>query len=611
MIFLVLVLCLSMVAPAGAQIPSAGTLSDTVRRREEERDAERQRDEAARKQEVVKELKDDRARAYVGEIVARILRQTEIKNQEKVTHEILEWDVVNAFVTPDLKVFVTTGLLELVESDDELACVLGHELGHLAANHMKGRAKQAMIWQGLMGLAMVVGRGGTNSIIGSQLLGTLGMMRYGRGQELEADRLGMKFAESAGYDPSAMMAFMRKMGESDGKMDDPVSVFMSTHPPAPHRVEQARKILQAEGLKESKVHKLSFNIRTDRSPVDFSTGIEGARLTTAATNLLANGALEGKDDVLPGWQVEPLGAATTLKGGGVALSGAFGAPAGLFAAPAALAPDTAYLMRARYRAVTDADVRIRARFLDAAGAPVGEVATTARVRKGEEGLLGLDLGGAGRAVPAGAARVVAVLQVAPGPGVALELRDVKLERAAEKVPGSATALAGNLCPNPGFEEADAKGLPLHWTITRGRGALDRKTKAAGLASLRLTAASNKEWAEARSDRVKIARGVDYLLSGQLRSSLGNQRMSLGLDFFRADGSLIAQVLCGAQGVFPPAEFTKYHGILFGSGGRVTVPSGAVEAAVVLLSGYYSTQPCWFDDIALIRVQSGAPAARAR
>ena len=73
-------------------------------------------------------------------------------------------------------------------------------------------------------------------------------------------------------------------------------------------------------------------------------------------------------------------------------------------------------------------------------------------------------------------------------------------------------------------------------MERGKAELDGKVKASGARSLKLTSNSNKEWAEARSGRVKIARGVDYILSGQLRSSLGNQRMSLGLEFYRADGT---------------------------------------------------------------------------
>lgn len=595
---------------ARAQVPRAGDLETVLRRRQQQQEQERQREEMARRQPVIKELKDDKARAYVGEIVQRILRQTGLKDQEKVQHEILEWDIANAFVTPDMKVYVTTGLLEMVESDDELACVLGHEMGHLAAKHMAGRAKQAMIWQGLMGLAMAFSRG-RGTIMGSQLLGTLGMMRYGRKQELEADKLGIGFARAAGYDPTGMINFMKKMGEKDGKMDDPLSTFLSTHPPAPQRIDQARKIFKADGLEESRVLKLSFNIRTDRQPVDLSGGIASTEPTTGVTavptNLLANGKLAMHGTVLSGWQPDPPASITHLDKGGVALSGATTAvPAVLRADPVAIDAARAYLVRARYRSVEEADLRLAALFVDAAGQKNGQAMNVARTRKGEEGRLGLDLGGGGRAIPPGTVKVVVALEVMPSPKAAVELREVVLEPASTKLPESALAVAGNVVPNPGFEDAASDGkLPLRWAITKGTGELDRKTHAGGAAAFKLVSKNNKEWAAMRSDRIPIERGVDYLLSGQLRSAKGNQRMSLGLEFHREDGTLITTVLVAAQGVFPPAEFTKYHGILFASGGKVTVPADAKTCAVVGMSGYYSTDPCWFDDIALIKVQSGA------
>jgi Zn-dependent protease with chaperone function len=604
---LALAIALASSGAATAQVPRAGDLENVIRRRQADTERERQQEEMARRQPVIKELKDDRARSYVGEIVARIIRQTNLKDEEKekVRHEILEWDIANAFVTPDFKVYVTTGLLEMVESDDELACVIGHELGHLTAKHMQGRAKQAMIWQGLMGLAMAFSRG-RGTIMGSQLLGTLGLMRYGRKQELESDRLGIGYARAAGYDPSGMIQFMKKMGEKDGKMDDPLTTFLSTHPPAPQRVEQARKILKAEGLEESRVLKLSFNIKTDRSPVDLSQGIASTEPTTTVTaiptNLLRNGKLASRGTTLPGWHAEPPGAVVRLEAGGVALTGTTTSVAAVLRAdPVPIDAARAYLLRARYRSVDNADLRLAARFLDAQGRLAGQVATVARTRKGEEGRLGVDLGGAGRAIPPAAAKALVELFIAPGPRAAVELREIVLELASTKLP----EVASNLVPNPGFEDvAPNTTIPRAWTITRGTGEVDRKVHAGGSAALRLTAKNNKEWAAMRSERIPIARGVDYLLSGQLRSAKGNQRMSLGLEFYREDGTTITTALIAAQGVFPPAEFTKYHGILFAAGGKVPVPSEAKTCAVVGMSGYYSNEPCWFDDIALIKVQSG-------
>src|SRR5262249_23096616 len=154
------------------------------------------------------------------------------------------------------------------------ACVLGHELGHVKAKHISSRSKQALIWQGLSVAALALGQG-RNGLIGSQVLGNLALLRYGRKQELEADLLGMRFARDAGYDPNGMVHFLRKMGKRDGKMDDPLSVMISTPPPAPQRINQARKFVHDEGLEESRLLRLSFNIKTDRQVVDLSKGIEG------------------------------------------------------------------------------------------------------------------------------------------------------------------------------------------------------------------------------------------------------------------------------------------------------------------------------------------------
>ncbi|MBI4862864.1 MAG: M48 family metallopeptidase [Candidatus Riflebacteria bacterium] len=581
------------------------SLDRAVRRRAEEVDAEIQQNEARRRQPVVKELKDDGARAYVGEMIGRLLKQTKLANQNKVSFEILEWELANAFVTPESKVYVTTGLMEMIESDDELASVIGHELGHLAAGHIAGRAKQAMIWQGLMGLAAAFGKT-QGTLIGSQLVGMLQMLRYGRKQELEADRVGMTITRKAGYDPTGMVHFMRKMGERDGKIDDPLSTWLSTHPPAPQRIARAIELIKSEGLQESKILKLSFNIKTDRQLVDLSRGIEGSLPTTAArlpgSNLLTNGSLAGKEDIVAGWLAHPMGVATTVEPHGVLLSGSSERYAYMLSDAVPVDPAKTYLLKARYSAPSAADLRLAARFLDAAGATVGSGDAVVKTRGGEAGVARLELGGAKIPIPAQARSLAVELGLLPGEMPQVEYRDAVLEVA---LPLSTVVgpIAGNLVPNPGFEETDRDGkLPLRWHVVKGVARRDRTVHVGGAVSLELTASTDKEWAQIRSDLIKVNRRVDHLLSGYLRTSKGNQRMSLGLEFYRADKTLISSVLVAAQGAFPPAEFTRYHGIVFASGGAAQIPPETAFVAVVGMSGYYSTDPCWFDDIALIRVQ---------
>jgi Zn-dependent protease with chaperone function len=598
----------------------AHPLESVMRRRAQQAEEELRREGARRRRPVVRELADDGARRYVAEIVNRVARQTGLKNRDRITYEILEWDVANAFVTPEMKVYVTTGLMEMIESDDELACVIGHELAHVAARHIAGRAKQAMIWQGLVGLAMAAG-GGRNALVGSQVLATLSMLRYGRKQEMEADRLGMRFARVAGYDPTGMIPFLRKMEEKDGKMDDPLSVWISTHPPAPARIAQARRLVQTEGLQESRILKLSFNIRTDRQVVDLSRGIPGSAATTTASgvaNLLVNGKLHRAGDGFPGWHASPPGALSALAGAGVRIaSSATAGPARIRSDPVVVRRDSPYLVRARYRARAELDLTLAARFRDLRGATVGVRETTAHTTRHEEGRLALDVGGPADPVPVGAATVSVEVEVGAAAGDAAgavataEIQDVVLEAGPSVREADPAPVAGNLAPNPGFEEAatpqpepepHAAAIP-GWRMTRGHGEIDRQVKASGGGSLKMTAASTREWAEVRSERLRIEPGYDYHLSGMLRSSTGAERMSLGLEFHGADGKPLSTAMVAAQGVFPPAEFTRHAGIVFASGGRFTLPRGTASVAIVGSSGYYTTKPCWFDDIALVRVQA--------
>gem|GEM_PF-689690 len=588
-------------AVAWAQV--IGSLDDVIRRRQEEIEAERAREEARRRQPTVRELKDDRARVYLEEILQRILKQTNISKQDRVRVEILEWEVVNAFVTPEMKVYVTTGLLELIESDDELACVIGHELAHVAARHLAGRTKQAVIWQAVAGLAAALGKG-RDAIIGGQLLGNLKLLQYSRKQEMEADRLGLRYARDAGYDPSGIIHFMRKMGQIEGKMDDPVSTWLSSHPPAPHRIQQATQFLKSEGLKESKLAKLSFNIRSDRQVIDLYGAIEGSSTTsgtaTVNRNILVNGALVGSGESVPNWRTNPPGSSKAILGGGILLSTMGNQHASLRSEPTRIDSGVGHIVRLQYRAEDDVELKLLARLLDSAGRLLSETKTVAPAKKGEEGCLSLDLGGVREPIPAGATHLEVELDATSFEKATVRALGASIERTLDL--SASRSVAGNLIPNPSFEESDAShALPLRWTIVSGKASLDPKNHAAGKVSLKVTA-STKDWALIRSDLVPINPKVDYLLSGSLKTNRGNQRMSLGLEFYRADRSLISQSLVAAQGVFPPAEFTKYTGIVFASGSQFQIPPKTAFVAVVAMSGYYSSEPCWFDDIVLIRVQ---------
>jgi predicted Zn-dependent protease len=182
---------------------------------------------------------DARVTDYVTWLGGRLAAATETPALG-YTFTVLDNPMVNAFALPGGYVYITRGLMALAESEAELAGVLGHELGHVVARHGAQRASKAAV-AGLVGGLLGAGRVG-------QTLGGLYLRGFSRDQELEADRLGVRYLKRAGYDPGAMSSFLAKMransqleakiaGVSPGEIDE--FDIMSTHPRTAKRVQQA------------------------------------------------------------------------------------------------------------------------------------------------------------------------------------------------------------------------------------------------------------------------------------------------------------------------------------------------------------------------------------
>jgi metalloendopeptidase OMA1, mitochondrial len=157
---------------------------------------------------------------------------------------VFESDDVNAFALPGGKVGVYTGLLKLVASDDELACVMGHEIAHVTSRHGAERMTQSM-GVALIGAAVEVGTEDSEHRDlwrGAYGVGTtLGMLGYSRLHESEADSIGLRFAAGAGYDPRAAILFWRKMAKaSEGQTKPPE--WMSTHPSDATRIANLERL---------------------------------------------------------------------------------------------------------------------------------------------------------------------------------------------------------------------------------------------------------------------------------------------------------------------------------------------------------------------------------
>ena len=180
----------------------------------------------------------------VGERVVRA-GETDIP-PEQWDFVVFESDQLNAFALPGGNVGVFEGMMRLVDGDDELAAVVGHEVGHVLARHAAQRIGTQQLSQlGIGVVAAALGAGGYADPRTAQALLGAGaqygiLLPFSRGQELEADRIGMVLMARAGYDPEAAIEFWRKM-EAAGGAKPPA--FLSTHPTDEQRIARLREYL--------------------------------------------------------------------------------------------------------------------------------------------------------------------------------------------------------------------------------------------------------------------------------------------------------------------------------------------------------------------------------
>ncbi len=147
---------------------------------------------------------------------------------------------VNAFALPGGQVFVTHALYDQLETEGQLAGVLGHEIGHVLARHGNKRMAKQGLYQGLAGAMGVLGGGGQGGQMGQMIASALSM-KYGRDHELESDDWGVKLCALADYDPRAMKGVMEILERASGGKGPPE--FMSTHPKPANRVEFIEKAI--------------------------------------------------------------------------------------------------------------------------------------------------------------------------------------------------------------------------------------------------------------------------------------------------------------------------------------------------------------------------------
>ncbi|HTF35440.1 MAG TPA: M48 family metalloprotease [Myxococcota bacterium] len=186
---------------------------------------------------------DPQLAAYVGAVGERLVRVS-VRPDQHFEFHVVDMQEPNAFALPGGYVYVSRGLLAISNSEDELANVLGHEIGHVLARHAAQRETRALPGSFLTGLtalaAGIVGGSQAAALVGSiGQTATSGLLAaYSRDQEQEADKLGQELAARAGYGPAGMTAFLTTLEREttyEAKGSRRAS-FFDSHPSTPERV---------------------------------------------------------------------------------------------------------------------------------------------------------------------------------------------------------------------------------------------------------------------------------------------------------------------------------------------------------------------------------------
>ena len=196
----------------------------------------------------IKLVNDPVITEYVNRIGQNLVRNSDA--QVPFTIKVIDSDVVNAMALPGGFFYVNSGLILAADEEAEMAGVMAHEIAHVAACHAARENTRYTLMQ-LASLPFIFIGGGIG-YAGYELAGPaalLGILKFSRGFESEADYLGVEYMYRAGYDPSAFVSFFEKVQAMEKKKPGTVSKMFETHPQNADRIEKSqdeiRRILPA------------------------------------------------------------------------------------------------------------------------------------------------------------------------------------------------------------------------------------------------------------------------------------------------------------------------------------------------------------------------------
>jgi len=193
---------------------------------------------------------DSDNKLYVEERTHAFLANIQGRLEGRLTNKDRRWRLVSiavdspgAFALPGGFLYVTHSLLELCEyNEDELACIVGHEMGHVVHGHAMERITNQLLTSAATQAARIPAGLLSQWIVstGANLL----FSAYSQDQEFQADEFGARLAAAAGYDPRGAIRALERFQRIEPEKDKPLAEYFSTHPPSADRIERLNRLIR-------------------------------------------------------------------------------------------------------------------------------------------------------------------------------------------------------------------------------------------------------------------------------------------------------------------------------------------------------------------------------
>ncbi|MFN4180844.1 MAG: M48 family metallopeptidase, partial [Armatimonadota bacterium] len=171
----------------------------------------------------------------IGRSLVAVCERKDMPYTFKILDERKE---LNAMTAPGGFIYITRALLEVLDNDDEVAFVLGHEIGHVTGDHIRKQLSQAIV--GSILLDILTARSSQLIRIGSDIMFSLYQSGYSRQHERDADMRGVRYMKAAGYNPIAAITALKKLGTERYKG---LVRWFGTHPDIPSRIQRIAEVL--------------------------------------------------------------------------------------------------------------------------------------------------------------------------------------------------------------------------------------------------------------------------------------------------------------------------------------------------------------------------------